>query len=401
MTLEFSRSFDLNINNSVIEYDRAETEALSKFGNTVIQAFKPSLFEAQGYPSRILSDKELWRYHDMMKDGQFGNLLHALKTLSASEFEMVKDVSELIREFGVKFLGVSGTGKKALLASLNYLRILESRIGEDNLEGLKILEIGPGCGYLALLAWQKGYFYCGVENSQAIYLYQKNLWRSIAGDLYTELSDNEISAVPNLVHIPWWIAADLTKKLPDFDVVICNHALQEMNDSALSFYLRRIRDEWIHRSFDNGLFVSQGLGAKNSKDVFATFKRCGFELVENSEYGNKHEYVYCWKLEGSIGREIFNKVRDVTFKRLLIQLLIKCRRGKIREALSLFKKIIIVKSRNLRDLKLEFPSSVLSSWATQRTIDIDLLRDHFERVIPEEMTAEDKFRNYLKFGLKL
>ena len=396
MTLESSTSFSKEIDISITEYDRAEVDALSRFGNTVIQAFKPSLFDSIGYPSRILSHKELWRYHDMMKDGQFENLLHAIKTLSASEFDLVKNSSEKIAEFGITYLGVSGTGKKALLASLNYLRLIEDRIGESNLEGLKILEIGPGCGYLGLLAWQKGYRYSAIENSQACYLYQKNLWKSIVGDSYEELSNNGTLTKPKLSHVSWWTAANLFINLPDFDVVVCNHALQEMNNKALIFYLRRIRDEWVRRSVDNGLVIAQGLGHKHSKDVFVTFKRCGFELIENSESGNKHEFVYCWKLDGSIGREIFQKVRDVSLKRLLVEFLVKCRRGKSREALFLLKKIVFVKSRELEDLKLEFPTSVLGSWANKRRITADLLRDHFDLVIPDELTAEDKFRNYLK-----
>ena len=398
MTLEVSLEFSKIVNDSIVEYNYAETIALSRFGNTTIQTFKPGLFELIGYPSKILSSAELWRYHDMMKDDQFENLLQTVNSVSVSEFELIKSTSQLIREFGVKYLGVSGTGKKALLASLNYLRIIENRVGAENLENLKLLEIGPGCGYLGLLAFRKGYRYLALENSQAIYLYQKNLWRSIVDSDYQELSNQCDLASKKLSHIPWWVVADLNVKLPEFDVVICNHALQEMDRQALMFYLQRIRNEWTQRSFGTGLVIAQGLGKKNSKGVFETFQKCGFELIEKSESGNKFESVYCWKLNNLISQKVFAKVSDVTLKKLLVLFLIACRRGKSRSAFYLIKRIIFVKFSNFEGSRLEFPSSVLRSWAINRSIDVDQLRSYFEKVIPNELTAEDKFKRYLKFG---
>lgn len=398
MSLDVSGDVRKKISASIVEYDHAEINALSRFGNTTIQTFKPALFELIGYPSRILSPAELWRYHDMMKDDQFENIMGTINSVSISEFELIKSTSELIRDFGIKYLGVAGTGKKALLISLNYLRIVENRVGAEFLENLKLLEIGPGCGYLGLLAFRKGYQYSAIENAQAIYLYQKNLWKSIVDKEYQELSYNDDSASKKLSHIPWWVVADLNVKLPEFDVVICNHALQEMNSQALIFYLWRIRNEWNQRSFKTGLVIAQGLGKKQSKDIFKTFQKCGFELVEKSESGNKFEFVYCWKLIDSTSRKVFEKVSDVTLKKLLVLFLIACRGGKSRDAFSLIRRIIFVKSSNLEDFKLEFPSSVLRSWAIDRNIDVDQLRSYFEKVIPNELTAEDKFRRYLKFG---
>ena len=398
MTLDVSGDGRKIVGDSIVDYDHAETHALSRFGNTTIQTFKPGLFELIGYPSRISSPAELWRYHDMMKDDQFENILGTINSVSASEFELITSTSELIRKFGVNYLGVEGTGKKALLASLNYLRIIENRVGSENLENLKLLEIGPGCGYLGLLALRKGYQYSALENSQAIYLYQKNLWRSIVDREYQELSNNNDLPSKKLAHIPWWVVADLNVKLPEFDVVVCNHALQEMDSQALVFYLWRIRNEWTQRSFNTGLVIAQGLGKKHSKDVFKTFQKCGFELIEKSQSGNKFESVYCWKPNNSISHKVFAKVSDVTLKKLLILFLIACRRGKSRDALSLIRRIIFVKSSNLEDSRLEFPSSVLRSWAINRNLDVGQLRIYFEKVIPNELTAEDKFKRYLKFG---
>lgn len=390
----------IDVSDSIKKYNTREIASLSIFGNTTIQAFQPGLFQSVGYPFRIANPSELWRYHDMMKDNQFEDILSTIGSLSTDEFNLLVKTSQQIRAYGTKSLGIDGTGKKALLASLNYLRIIENRVGVENLSGLKILEIGPGCGYLGLLAWSKKYQYSAVENAQALFLYQKNLWSSIIGDGYQDLSGSEESSSLALSHIPWWIVADTNVNLPSFNIVICNHALAEMSKAALKFYLWRIREEWSRGSVHTGVVIAQSLGKKNTSytEVLGIFSSCGYELIEKSSGMNKFDDVYCWKLQNSGGLETFLKVEDKTKKQILINFLSACRRGKLKLLLTAAKKILKPSTRQLVDVKIEFPQSVKNNWVANRSVDHEKLRTYFDSIIPSELTAEDLFGKYLKYG---
>ena len=390
----------IDVFDSIKKYDTRENASLSRFGNTTIQAFQPGLFQSIGYPFRITNPSELWRYHDMMKDNQFENLLNAIGSISTDEFNLLVKTSQQIRAYGTKSLGIDGTGKKALLASLNYLRIIENRVGVEKLSGLKILEIGPGCGYLGLLAWLKKYQYSAVENAQAMFLYQKSLWSSIIGDGYKDLSESEESSTVAVSHIPWWIVADTNVNLPAFNVVICNHALAEMSKSALKFYLWRIREEWSRGNVHTGVIIAQSLGKKNtsSKEVLGIFSSCGYELIEKSLGVSKFDDVYCWRLQNSRGLETFLKVKDKTRKHILINFLSACRRGKLKLLLIAAKKILTPSIRQSVDVRLEFPQSVKNNWESNRSVDNEKLRIYFDSIIPSELTAEDLFGKYLKNG---
>ncbi len=389
-----------DLSGSIKKYDARENASLSIFGNTTIQAFQPGLFQSIGYPFRITNPSELWRYHDMMKDNQFENLLKAVGSISPGEFNLLVKTSQQIRAYGTKSLGINGTGKKALLASLNYLRIIENRVGVENLSGLKILEIGPGCGYLGLLAWSKKYQYSAVENAQAMFLYQKSLWSSIIGDGYQDLSESEESTTAAVSHIPWWIVADTNIILPAFNVVICNHAFAEMSKSALKFYLWRIREEWSRGNVYTGVVIAQSLGKKNTSyaEVLEIFSTCGYELIEKSSGVNKFDDVYCWKLQNSGGLETFLKVKDKTKNQILMNFLSACRRGKLKLLLTAAKQILIPSIRQSADVKLEFPQSVKNNWESNRSVDNEKLRVYFDSIIPSELTAEDLFGEYLKNG---
>ena len=336
----------------------------------------------------------------MMKDNQFENLLNAIGSISTDEFNLLVKTSQQIRAYGTKSLGIDGTGKKALLASLNYLRIIENRVGVEKLSGLKIFEIGPGCGYLGLLAWLKKYQYSAVENAQAMFLYQKSLWSSIIGDGYKDLSESEESSTVAVSHIPWWMVADTNVNLPAFNVVICNHALAEMSKSALKFYLWRIREEWSRGNVHTGVIIAQSLGKKNtsSKEVLGIFSSCGYELIEKSLGVSKFDDVYCWRLQNSRGLETFLKVKDKTRKHILINFLSACRRGKLKLLLIAAKKILTPSIRQSVDVRLEFPQSVKNNWESNRSVDNEKLRIYFDSIIPSELTAEDLFGKYLKNG---
>ena len=59
------------MSNIVENYNQAERAGRATVSNRVIEAFSLEVFETLGYPCRIDSESELWRYHDVMQEGRF------------------------------------------------------------------------------------------------------------------------------------------------------------------------------------------------------------------------------------------------------------------------------------------------------------------------------------------
>ena len=110
---------------------------------------------------------------------------------------------------------------------------------------LRILEIGPGSGYLGLLLANDEHQYFAMDAAQAFYLYQKKLWSDLYGSDYFDYSES--SSRPDsakVTHIPWWQFANLSIPIPDVDLVTINHALCEMHPQAVKTIFARLYSAW-------------------------------------------------------------------------------------------------------------------------------------------------------------
>ena len=110
---------------------------------------------------------------------------------------------------------------------------------------LRILEIGPGSGYLGLLLANDGHQYFAMDSAQALYLYQKKLWSAIYGADYFDYSESQSRPdTAKVTHIPWWQFTNLSIPIPDVDVVTINHALAEMHPQAVKTIFARLYKSW-------------------------------------------------------------------------------------------------------------------------------------------------------------
>ena len=145
---------------------------------------------------------------------------------------------------------------------------------------LRILEIGPGSGYLGVLLANDGHQYFAMDAAQAFYLYQKKLWSDIYGADYFDYS--EMSSRPDtakVTHIPWWQFANLSIPIPDVDVVTINHALTEMHPQAVKTIFARLYSAW--GDTDKKLVVAEGLGYdyfKRKQAMFADIRSASFTV---------------------------------------------------------------------------------------------------------------------------
>jgi len=253
---------------TVIDYDKIEAHFSANKPNRILEAFRPEHFGLTGYPLRIHSDAELFRYVDVMHElrhiDDYNNILGGF---TSDEFSLFKEVSIAVADFTEQEFGKRMVPKGALvraMISYRHIRFLTSP------EDTTILELGPGSGYLGALLAKSGYRYAAMDITQPFYLYQNKLWKHLFGDRLIELASDEkelsdFSNIPEggILHIPWWkySYADPTNINLDIDVVTSNHALCEMHRNALH-YSANLCGNWLSKQGRVRFFFAEGMGSE-------------------------------------------------------------------------------------------------------------------------------------------
>jgi len=271
------------------DYDLAEQNAIENLPNMVVEAVQPVFFNSVGYPSRIRNLSELFKYtdamHELAFEDRFSGLLQAL---TESEFDLVRQLTISVSNFSEERFGQSYLARASIIESLNVFRHIRYLFGDAR---PRVFEIGPGCGYLGAMLIDQGYPYAATDVSQAFYLYQNHFWNFISQARLNELAkgvddweDNQDHASGVATHVPWWKFVQLTPDTsPQFDVIICNHALCEMHPNALGFTLnvaRAMLDGGGHAK----AFVFHGWGSdrrQSHASVAQQFYRSDFVLTHN------------------------------------------------------------------------------------------------------------------------
>ena len=229
--------------NIVERYNQAERAGRATVSNRAIEAFSLELWNTLGYPFKVDIESELWRYHDVMQEGRFNENLRLIGSYSEHDFDLVTKTAKQILSFSERELTIRNSGKHALTRSLYQYQLIMKERPHDG--PLRILEIGPGSGYLGMLLANDGHQYFAMDAAQAFYLYQKKLWSDIYGSDYFDYSEST-SRPDNakVTHIPWWRFANLSTPIPDVDIVTCNHAFAEMHPTAVKTIFARLYATW-------------------------------------------------------------------------------------------------------------------------------------------------------------
>ena len=114
-----------------------------------------------------------------MQEGRLKENLRLIGSYSEHEFDLVTKTAKQILSFSERHLPIRNTGKHALTRSLHQYQLLMKHRPHDG--PIRILEIGPGSGYLGLLLANDGHQYFAMDAAQAFYLYQKKLWSDVYG----------------------------------------------------------------------------------------------------------------------------------------------------------------------------------------------------------------------------
>jgi len=269
----------------VEKYNKLEQKALEDLPNRVVEMCRTVMFNSEGYPVRVSNEKELWKYLDVMHETRF---LHNINEffdgyLTETEYSDLKKLSTVAAEFSKINYAKSLAPTGSLLRSLQLFRFLQNIFLKS---GDKVLEIGPGSGQLGGLFLVNNYSYSSTDITQAFYLHQNRYFNYITKqNLHEVLSFDSVHDLyeSKNCHIPWWIYAELWKhKIPQFDLITCNHALAEMHMNSLKYTLK-LSSLMLEKS--NGFFVFESWGYDKfikSPVIHRLFEQNGFTLLWNS-----------------------------------------------------------------------------------------------------------------------
>lgn len=244
------------------QYRREESRAKAQLPNwRLAQRHGATLFNRVGFPVRVDSLDELGMLLDTMQEGRFEAIQQELGGLTKAEQELLAQaLAEAVRfqlaHFGQRAPVLPLDTATAMLAAYRKMQALSPGFR-------RVLEVGPGCGYLALFLAQHPELerYAAVEATESFYLLQHHLLAHLFGAGFREelepqgrsahFSANaptDSISLPSLpavraTHHPWWRLGDLAQaEAPQaggkgFDLIVCNAAMLEFEAEALRDYL--------------------------------------------------------------------------------------------------------------------------------------------------------------------
>lgn len=232
---------------SIENYRTAEARALSKLPYPAVLAFRPAAFNLRGFPAVISAEQELAWFVDIMNETASREAYLKTERYSEHEIALIERVIAQVHFLCERLFDRRIHPFMSLLRSFEMYRFTNFLARETGTEHPKVLEIGPGSGYLGALFIQDATFYHAMDNTQSLYLWQNRLFEELAGKSFTETADHkcpEISSPNRVVHVPYWHFAQLyaAEKKPQYDVVVCDRAFGEMDTWAVHYIVNLARE---------------------------------------------------------------------------------------------------------------------------------------------------------------
>jgi len=263
----------------------------------------PYIFQNQGFPVRTDSVIDLAQILDTMQEERFDYYMGEIGGLTDEEADFFADVCIDYIEFYQKTFERDRVIVPLSTMIAHYV-IYRKLIGYNS-NFTRLLEIGPGCGYLSFFLRHHAPLqdYSQIESTESFYLLQSHINSHVFGSRFAEhalsqqasASHNfyvakmrwhddfhyeeqnliDVPRKPICNHYPWWRIGDVAKKR--FDIISSNANLNEFSREALFQYLSVMRDVLA----DDGVIIAQclGGGSPTYDTVFANMKSAGFVPV--------------------------------------------------------------------------------------------------------------------------
>lgn len=270
----------------VATYNAREKAALATLSNDHIRAFSAATFAFHGYPAAAETDAAISRFTDTMQELNNPPWYHNAAPYTASEAALIQRVNQAVvstteREFGRPIRPWMGP-----LVSMRLFRAIQFIAKAAGRDKLRIFEIGSGSGYSGALLSAQGHTYYSTDIAQGFYLWQSRLMRAVSPDSFVEgalEASWPYSGDAKSVHVPWWHFATMYRSpRPEMDIIVCDHALGEMNPYALRYVTQICRD-MLDKS-PLGFVIFESIGEprfSNEETVRLNFARVGLNLLAN------------------------------------------------------------------------------------------------------------------------
>lgn len=228
----------------------------------------PHHFRNVGFPVEIESADELFNLLDTMHENRFARVVAELGGLDEADLALLLDaLLDYCRFFRVNFPGREAPiPLSTMVAHLAIARKLRG-LGMPK----RILEIGPGCGYLSffLRDWPGLSNYTQIETAQSFYIFQNLVNKHVFSHRFRDHAQGDWAAhgaartgiltgstdaqkqasyeaperlplgLPTVCHhYPWWRIDEVAEQ--QFDVVTSNANFNEFSEGALLQYVQLI-----------------------------------------------------------------------------------------------------------------------------------------------------------------
>ena len=264
---------------AISEYREAERAVRGRAHSwRVEQAQAADTFLRVDFPVRIESPREVGQLVDTMHEGRFEGFMDELDGIDSHDLELlvralVRSVQFQLSELPMRTPVVPVSTMMSALALYRKIRGFQS-------EALNVLEIGPGCGYLAYFLSEHAKLgcYAQVESCESFYVLQsmvnRHIWggrfledlqrpdpRTVFTTMQTNIDhgvdlDRHILGPPKCRHYPWWSLDRVLEECSHYEVVTSNANVNEMSREALRDYLAV-----FHRVLaPDGMFLVQCTG---------------------------------------------------------------------------------------------------------------------------------------------
>lgn len=274
-------------------YNKEEQKIINKISNIEIQAFNNLTFNIVGYPHRINDETRLINYLDTMHENK--KYFTDNFKIYLEDKDLISKALDFVEKFSFNKFNKKITPIYSLFSAYEMLKLIEPFIEEiKKKKKVKILEIGPGSGMLGILLNLKytDIKYASTDNSQAFYILQSALYKELDENYSEHLYEKKqefFDEKSKIAHVPWWVfLKNENLKNDEFDIIICDHALAEMNRYCLSFYLKR-SSKFLQKTYYNNnvtpYFIYHSLGklVNSEKNIFKEFYKQNFLLAHSSD----------------------------------------------------------------------------------------------------------------------
>lgn len=263
----------------ISDYRQAESAAHARVHNwRMAEAQTVNTFIRVGFPVRIESPQEAGQLVDTMQEGRFESFMKEFDGIDDLDRELL--VRALVASVHFQASQFPSRTPVVPISTMMSTLALYRKIRSFKADTRNVLEVGPGCGYLAFFLRQHADLDCysQVEACESFYIFQAMVNRHLWGGLFLEdlqrpdprtvfstmqlnvdhnvSLDRAILGKPKCRHYPWWSLDRVMEECANYDVVTSNANLNEMTRPALRDYLAV-----FHKTLSpSGIFLVQCTG---------------------------------------------------------------------------------------------------------------------------------------------